>query len=111
MFWSPGAHLRREVVLLQLTSLSQIPRADGVIQASRPKLGAIIRDVYAARSIGVALELSAGYAYKPIRDKSVLLSKWEGGIYWFDIKIWPLRDSVFFGKTQVPKYGPQMFDF
>ena len=44
-------------MLLQLASLSQVPAADGVVQASRPQLSAVIRNIDAARSVCVALEL------------------------------------------------------
>lgn len=44
-------------MLLQLPSLSQIPGADSVIQASSPQLGSIIGDVYTAGPVSVALEL------------------------------------------------------
>lgn len=47
-------------MLLQLPSFSQVPRAHGVIQAAGPQLGPIVRDVYAAGAVGVALELPAG---------------------------------------------------
>lgn len=47
-------------MLLQLPSFSQIPGAHGVIQAAGPQLGPIVRDVYAAGPVGVALELPAG---------------------------------------------------
>lgn len=46
-------------MLLQLPSFSQIPGAHGVIQAAGPQLGPIVRDVYAAGPVGVALELPA----------------------------------------------------
>lgn len=44
-------------MLLQLPALPQVPRAHGVVQASRPQLGAIMGDVYAAGPVRVALEL------------------------------------------------------
>lgn len=46
-------------MLLQLPSFPQIPGAHGVIQAAGPQLGPIVRDVYAAGPVGVALELPA----------------------------------------------------
>lgn len=46
-------------MLLQLSSLSQIPGADGVIQASSPQFGSIIGDIYTAGAISVALKLPA----------------------------------------------------
>lgn len=46
-------------MLLELSSLSQVPGADGVVQATRPQLGAVVRDVYTARAICVTLELPA----------------------------------------------------
>ena len=52
-----GAHLGGEVVLLQLPALPQVPGAHGVVQASRPQLGAVMGDVYAAGPVRVALEL------------------------------------------------------
>lgn len=56
-----SVYLRCKVVLLQLPSLPQIPGADGVIQASSPKLGSIIGDINTARSICVTLELPEGH--------------------------------------------------
>ncbi len=47
-------------MLLQLSSLSQVPGPHGVVQASSPQLGPIIGDIYTAGPVGVALELSAG---------------------------------------------------
>ena len=47
-------------MLLQLASLSEVPAADRVVQASCPELGAVVGDVDAARSICVALELPVG---------------------------------------------------
>lgn len=47
-------------MLLQLPSFSQVPGAHGVVQAAGPQLGAIVRDVYTAGPIGVALELPEG---------------------------------------------------
>lgn len=55
----PWPNLRREVVLLELPALSQVPGADCVIKATCPELGAIMRDVNAAGTICVALELPA----------------------------------------------------
>lgn len=52
-----SAHLGREVMLLQLPTLPQVPGAHGVVQASSPQLGAIMGDIYAAGPIRVALEL------------------------------------------------------
>lgn len=52
-------YLGGEVVLLQLPSLSQVPGPHGVIQASSPQLGPVIRDIYTAGSVGVALKLPA----------------------------------------------------
>lgn len=44
-------------MLLQLPSLSQVPRAHSVVQATRPQFSAIVRDVNAAGTICVALKL------------------------------------------------------
>ena len=65
--WIPGAcvpllpdpvwHLGAEVMLLQLAPLPQVPAAHSVVQASRPQLGAVMGDVYAAGPVRVALEL------------------------------------------------------
>lgn len=52
-------YLRREVVLLELPALSQVPGADCVIKATCPELCAIMRDVNTAGTICVALELPA----------------------------------------------------
>lgn len=51
------AHLGREVVLLQLPALPQVPGAHSVVQAPGPQLGAVMGNVYAAGPICVALEL------------------------------------------------------
>lgn len=58
-----SVYLRCEVMLLQLPSLSQIPGANGVIEASGPQLGAVVGDVNTAGSICVALELPAVYTH------------------------------------------------
>lgn len=50
-------YLGGEVVLLQLTSFPQVPGPHGVVQASGPQLGPVIRDVDAAGPVCVALEL------------------------------------------------------
>ena len=44
-------------MLLQLPPLTQVPGPDRVVQAARPELGAIVRDVNTAGPICVALEL------------------------------------------------------
>ena len=44
-------------MLLQLPPLAQVPGPDRVVQATRPELGAIIRDVNTAGPVRVALEL------------------------------------------------------
>lgn len=44
-------------MLLQLPPLSQVPGAHSVVQATRPEFSAIVRDVNAAGTICVALEL------------------------------------------------------
>ena len=46
-------------MLLQLPALPQVPGAHGVVQAARPQLGAVVRDVDAAGSVRVTLELPA----------------------------------------------------
>jgi len=48
-------------MLLQLSALSQVPRADCVIKATCPELGAIMRDINAAGTICVALKLPANH--------------------------------------------------
>lgn len=50
-------HLRGEVVLLQLSTLPQIPRPNCVVKAACPKLRPIMRDVDTARAVRVTLEL------------------------------------------------------
>lgn len=52
-------YLGGEIVLLQLPSFSQVPGPHGVIQAPSPEFGSIIRDVYTAGPVSVALELPA----------------------------------------------------
>ena len=51
-------YLRREVVLLELAPLAQVPRPDGVVEAARPQLVTLRRDVDAAGAVRVALKLS-----------------------------------------------------
>lgn len=53
-------YLGGEVMLLQLSPLPQVPGPDGVVQASGPQFGPIIRNVYTTGPISVALELPAG---------------------------------------------------
>lgn len=50
-------HLGGEVVLLQLPPFTQVPGPDCVVQAARPELGAIVRNVNTAGPVRVALEL------------------------------------------------------
>lgn len=52
-----AGHLRGEVVLLQLPPFAQVPGSDRVVQAARPELGAIVRNVNTAGPVCVALEL------------------------------------------------------
>lgn len=52
-----ATHLGGEIVLLQLPSLTQVPGTHGIVQASCPQLSAIVRDIYAAGPVRVALEL------------------------------------------------------
>ena len=44
-------------MLLQLPTLPQVPRPDGVVKTTGPQLGPVRRDVDAAGSVRVALEL------------------------------------------------------
>lgn len=44
-------------MLLQLPPLAQVPGPDRVVQAARPELGAVIRNVNTAGPVCVALEL------------------------------------------------------
>lgn len=53
-------HLGAEVVLLQLAALPQVPAAHCIIQAPSPQPGPIVRYVYAAGPVRVALELPVG---------------------------------------------------
>lgn len=46
-------------MLLQLTTLPQIPRPNRVVKTARPKLSAVVRDVDTARAVRVTLELPA----------------------------------------------------
>lgn len=48
-------------MLLQLPSLSQIPRAHSVIEATGPQLGAVVGNVDTAGPICVALKLPEEY--------------------------------------------------
>jgi len=51
-------YLTAEVMLLELSSLSEVPRANCVVQTSSPKLGTVSRDINAASPVCVSLELS-----------------------------------------------------
>lgn len=44
-------------MLLQLPPFAQVPGPDRVVQAARPELGAIVRNVNTAGPVCVALEL------------------------------------------------------
>lgn len=44
-------------MLLQLPPFAQVPGSDRVVQAARPELGAIVRNVNTAGPVCVALEL------------------------------------------------------
>jgi len=50
--------LRRKVMLLQLSSLAQIPQTYRVVQSACPQLGSIRRDINTTSAICVSLELS-----------------------------------------------------
>lgn len=49
--------LRRKVMLLQLTTLAEIPRSDGVVETASPQLGAVRRYVDTTGAICMSLEL------------------------------------------------------
>lgn len=53
-------------MLLQLPALPQVPGTHGVVQATRPQLGTIVGNVYAAGTIRVALELPVGHRKRRI---------------------------------------------
>ena len=57
--WKAPSYLWGKVVLLELPSLPQVPRADSVVEPSGPQFGPVVRDIDAAGSICVALELPA----------------------------------------------------
>lgn len=44
-------------MLLQLSSLSKIPRPDGVVETTGPELGSVVGNVDAAGAVGMSLEL------------------------------------------------------
>lgn len=50
-------YLGGEVVLLKLSTLSQVPAAYRVVESPSPQFGPVVGDVDAAGSISVALEL------------------------------------------------------
>ena len=50
--------LAAEVVLLELSSLPEVPGPDSVVQSSSPELGTVSRNINAAGPVCVALELS-----------------------------------------------------
>lgn len=56
----PLQHLGAEVVLLQLAALPQVPAAHRAVQAPGPEPSAVVGNVDAAGTVGVALELPAG---------------------------------------------------
>ena len=50
--------LAAEVMLLELSSLPEVPGPDSVVQSSSPELGTISRNINTAGSVSVTLELS-----------------------------------------------------
>ena len=50
--------LTAEVVLLELSSLPEVPGPDSVVQSSSPELGTVSRNINTAGSVSVSLELS-----------------------------------------------------
>lgn len=57
-------------MLLQLPPFAQVPGSDRVVQAARPELGAIVRNVNTAGPVCVALELP-----KNVKMKKKILEK------------------------------------
>ena len=55
---SETEYLTAEVVLLELSSLPEVPGPHSVVQSSSPELGTVSRNINAAGSVCVALELS-----------------------------------------------------
>ena len=58
--WTPAQteDLAAEVMLLELSSLPEVPGPDSVVQSSSPELGTISRNINTAGSVSVTLELS-----------------------------------------------------
>ena len=58
--WTPAQteDLAAEVMLLELSSLPEVPGPDSVVQSSSPELGTVSRNINTAGSVSVSLELS-----------------------------------------------------
>lgn len=69
---TPRAYLGGKVVLLELSSFPQVPGAHRVIQTPRPQLRTVVRDIYAAGTVCVALEL-------PLKNKTTQIFKGNTG--------------------------------
>ena len=78
-------YLTAEVMLLELSSLSEVPRADRVVQTSGPKLGAVSRDINAAGPVCVSLELS---------DQSLVVKVPHGDVPVTETKLGKLSDLL-----------------
>jgi hypothetical protein len=63
--------LRAEVVLLQLSALSKIPRSHGVIQTTGPEFCTIGTNIYARSAVSVSLELPHKRLILKIPDSDV----------------------------------------
>ena len=72
-------------MLLELSSLSEVPRADRVVQTSGPKLGAVSRDINAAGPVCVSLELS---------DQSLVVKVPHGDVPVTETKLGKLSDLL-----------------
>lgn len=72
-------------MLLQLSSLSEVPRSDGAVQASGPQLGAIIGNVNTTGPVGVALELPAE-KHTVIRSNKMATDSWKCFFFCFKAK-------------------------
>jgi hypothetical protein len=64
-------NLRAEIVLLQLSALSKIPRSHGVVQATGPKFCTIGTNIYARSAVRMSLELPYERLILKIPDRDV----------------------------------------
>ena len=69
-----GKYLGGEIMLLKLTTFSQIPRTNSVVQSTRPQFAPICRNVDTTCSISVTLKLSHQSLIVEIPDGNITIT-------------------------------------